>query len=259
MKFIQAILPALLVATAAAAPTKANIERAITPTRVLDKRATTICGQWDTVVTGTYTVYQDLWGESNASSGSQCTTVDSDSSGTISWSTSWTWAGGSSDVKSYANVVVTQSATEISQITSIPTTWDWSYSGSSIVADVSYDMFTAASASGSSEYEIMIWLAALGGAGPISSTGSPVSTPTIGGVVWKLYSGPNGATTVYSFVAESEQTSFSGDLKAFFTYLESSEGYSSSQYLTSIGAGTEPFTGTDAVLTTSAYKIVIDT
>jgi xyloglucan-specific endo-beta-1,4-glucanase len=104
----------------------------------------------------------------------------------------------------------------------------------------------------------MIWLAALGGAGPISSTGSPVSTPTINGVSWKLYSGPNGDTTVYSFVAASEVTSFSGDLKLFFTYLASNEGYSTSQYITSIGAGTEPFTGTDAVLSVSAYSVVIN-
>ena len=71
------------------------------------------------------------------------------------------------------------------------------------MADVSYDMFTSSSATGSDEYEIMIWLTALGGAGPISSTGSPIATPTIDGVGWKLYSGPNGDTTVYSFVASS--------------------------------------------------------
>ena len=104
-------------------------------------------------------------------------------------------------------------------------------------------MFTSSSSGGSNEYEIMVWLAALGGAGPISSTGSPVSTPSIGGITWKLFSGPNGDTTVYSFVAESEATNFSGDLLNFFEYLESNEGFSSSQYLTSIGAGTEPFTG----------------
>lgn len=96
------------------------------PTPVLEKRATTICGQWDTVETGTYTIYQDLWGESAATSGSQCTTVTSDSSDTLVWSTSWTWAGGSTSVKSYANAVVSQSTgIKLSTITSIPTTWDW--------------------------------------------------------------------------------------------------------------------------------------
>lgn len=104
----------------------------------------------------------------------------------------------------------------------------------------------------------MIWLAALGGAGPISATGSPIATPTINGVTWKLYYGPNGSTKVYSFVAANQVTSFSGDLKLFFTYLATSHGYSTSQYITSIGAGTEPFTGSDAVLTTSAYSVVVN-
>ena len=119
-------------------------------------------------------------------------------------------------------------------------------------------MFTSSSATGSSDYEIMVWLAALGGAGPISATGSPVATPTIAGISWKLFSGTNGATTVFSFVAASEVTSFSADLKLFLTYLATNEGFSTSQYLTSIGAGTEPFTGSNAVLTVSAYSVVIN-
>ncbi|KAH8672654.1 endoglucanase A precursor [Tricladium varicosporioides] len=228
-----------------------------TPTGTLNKRATTICGQWDSVATGTYTVYQDLWGESAATSGSQCTTVNSLSGTTLAWSTSWTWAGGSSSVKSYANAVVKTTSKKISAISSMATTWKWSYTGSSIVADVAYDIFTSATSGGSNAYEIMIWLAAIGGAGPISSTGSPVATTTINGVSWKLYSGPNGATTVYSFVASSQATSFSGDLMNFFKYLETNQGFPSSQYLVSIGAGTEPFTGSNAVFTTSAYSCVV--
>lgn len=115
MKLTQAFLPLIFSAAAIGVPTA-----------TLDKRATTICGQWDSVVTGTYTVYQDLWGEAAATSGSQCTTVNSLSDTTLAWSTSWTWAGGSSSVKSYANAVVTQSTIkEISAITSIPSTWKW--------------------------------------------------------------------------------------------------------------------------------------
>lgn len=115
MKFTQVFLPLAISAAAVAVPTA-----------TLDKRATTICGQWDSVVTGTYTVYQDLWGESAATSGSQCTTVNSLSGTTLAWSTSWTWAGGSSSVKSYANAVVTQSSIkQISAISSIPSTWSW--------------------------------------------------------------------------------------------------------------------------------------
>lgn len=118
-----------------------------------------------------------------------------------------------------------------------------SYTGSSIIADVAYDLFTSSTATGANEYEIMIWLAALGGAGPISSTGSPVATPTINGVSWKLFKGPNGSTTVYSFVASSQVNSYSGDLKNFLTYLSTNQGYPLSQYLLSVGAGTEPFSG----------------
>lgn len=131
-----------------------------------------------------------------------------------------------------------------------------SYSNTDVVADVSYDMFLSSSASGSEEYEIMVWLAALGGAGPISSTGSPIATTNINGVTWKLYSGPNGATTVYSFVAESTTTSFSGDMKEFFNYLTENEGVSTSLYLIGVQAGTEPFTGT-AELTVSDYSVAV--
>jgi xyloglucan-specific endo-beta-1,4-glucanase len=117
--FAAASLGAIALASPHPSPAEA-------PTKTLDKRATTICGQWDTVVTGTYTLYQDLWGEAQATSGSQCSTFDSLSGNTIVWSTSYTWAGGPDDVKSYANVVVTQSTGyEISAISTIETVYDW--------------------------------------------------------------------------------------------------------------------------------------
>ena len=134
-----------------------------------------------------------------------------------------------------------------------------SYSGSNIVADVAYDMFLGTSPTASASYEVMVWLGALGGAGPISSTGStPIATPKIGSTTFNLYKGPNGAMTVFSFVAQNKTTtSYSGDLMAFFKYLETSQGVPSSQYLQSIGAGTEPFTGRNAKLTTSKYSVVV--
>ncbi|KAF3770760.1 family 12 glycoside hydrolase, partial [Cryphonectria parasitica EP155] len=216
-------------------------------------RATSICGQWDSVATGVYTVYQDLWNE-DAGTGSQCTTVDTLTDDVLSWSTSWSWTGESSQVKSYANTVTNFTITTLASISSIPSLWSWSYSGTDIVADVSYDMFTSSSADGSDEYEIMVWLDAIGGAGPISSTGSTVATPEIAGTTWDLYTGPNGDTTVYSFVATSAVEDFDGDLMDFLNYLIENEGVSSSQYLLSIGAGTEPFTGTSAVLSVSSYS-----
>ena len=125
---------------------------------------------------------------------------------------------------------------ELSSISSISTTWHWrqvsltfrksqtaglknsSCSGSDIVADVSYDKFTSCSASGNNAYQIMVWLAAYGAAGPISSSGSPIAYPSIGGVTWKLDKGPNGSTTAFPFVAESTQPHFPGDLHNFLSY-----------------------------------------
>lgn len=131
-----------------------------------------------------------------------------------------------------------------------------STSTTSVVANVAYDMFLSSSASGSNEYEIMVWLAALGNAGPISSTGSAIATTNINGVNWKLYKGPNGSMTVYSFVAESTVTSFGGDMLAFFTYLINNQGLSSSLYLIDVQAGTEPFTGS-AKVTTASYSAAV--
>ncbi|KFX95869.1 hypothetical protein V495_08757 [Pseudogymnoascus sp. VKM F-4514 (FW-929)] len=250
MKLIAALAPALVAASAI-------------PTKTIAERATEICGQWDTVQTGTYTLYQDLWGIDAATSGSQCSTFESLSGDTIAWSTSWSWQGGNYNVKSFANVVVTQSTGyQVSAIKSIPSKWDYTYTGTGMVADVAYDIFSSSTAGGnsdgSSDYEIMIWLAAIGGAGPISATGSVIDTPTIAGKQWNLYYGLNGNMKVYSFVAPSQVNSFSGDLKEFYTYLVASQGYSASQYITSIGAGTEPFIGTDAVMKTSGYSVVVN-
>ena len=119
-------------------------------------------------------------------------------------------------------------------------------------------MFLGTSPTASASYEVMVWLGALGGAGPISSSGAPIATPTIGSTTFNLYKGPNGAMTVFSFVAQNKQTtSYSGDLMGFFKYLENTQGVPSSQYLQSIGAGTEPFTGSNAKLITTKYSVVV--
>ncbi len=131
MKFTQVALPLLFSSVVLAIPT--NVLQKKAPTKVVAERAaTSICGQWDSVVTGTYTVYQDLWNEGAATSGSQCTTVDSLTDGTIAWSTSWTWVGASSSVKSYANVALTKTGVQLSAVGSIPSVWKWGYVFSSI-------------------------------------------------------------------------------------------------------------------------------
>ncbi|EME47572.1 glycoside hydrolase family 12 protein [Dothistroma septosporum NZE10] len=233
------------------------------PTPIL-KRAEN-CEQYGSVQTGDYTVYNDLWGEAQATSGSQCFSIAGLSGGVLSWATTWSWKGGSS-VKSYANAALkslTTSPKQLSSISSIESKWSWTNKGSDVVADVAYDLFTSSSAGGDEEFEIMIWLAALGGAGPISSAygadGKPtaIATTTIAGTNWSLYKGPNGQMTVYSFVASSAVNDFSGDLGDFFDYLVAKQGFSSSQYLISAGAGTEAFSGSEVTFTTSAYIFAV--
>ncbi|KAK7424057.1 hypothetical protein QQX98_000667 [Neonectria punicea] len=246
MKAVTFLAQSLLAAVAVA-----------TPTPTLEKRATTWCDSWGSLATGGFTIYHNNWGAAQATSGSQCTTFESINSGSVVWSTSWTWAGGSNQVKSYSNVALESVNKQLSAISSIPSTWKWTQTGSNLVADVAYDLWLAPSVGANNQYEIMIWLAAYGGAGPISSTGSAIDTVTIAGSSWTVYSGPNGDTTVYSFVAASTITSFSGDLNLFFKYLTSKQGVSTSMVATSLQAGTEPFTGSNAVFKTSAYTISV--
>ncbi|KAF2622527.1 glycoside hydrolase family 12 protein [Macroventuria anomochaeta] len=246
MKFSTLFTFASTAALTLAAPT--------TPATVLSKRAD-FCGQWDNQVQGSYTIYNNLWGRDQATSGSQCTGVDGLSGSTLKWHTKWSWAGGAGHVKSYANVVTKISQKAISSITSLPSTWTWTYTGSNIVANVAYDLFTGATATGSAQYEVMIWLSALGGAGPISSTGSAIATVTIAGNQFKLWKGPNGQMTVFSFVAVNPINSFNGDLNEFLIYLRGYQGLPRSQVLQSVGAGSEPFSGSNAVFTTTAYTL----
>ncbi|KAF0330626.1 hypothetical protein K4K61_008598 [Colletotrichum sp. SAR11_59] len=246
MQLSSYLVSAIMAATAVASPT---------PT--IEKRATTWCDSFGSLATGAYTVYHNNWGAAQATSGSQCTTFNSLSSGSVSWSTSWTWAGGQGQVKSYSNVALEKVNKQLSAIKSIPSKWTWSYTGSNIVADVAYDLWLAPSVGANNKYEIMIWLGSYGGAGPISSTGSKIASPKIAGTTWSLFSGPNGDTTVFSFVAPSNIASFNGDLKGFFDYLVSSQGVANTNVVTSLQAGTEPFSGTNAVFKTSAISISV--
>ncbi|KFY19333.1 hypothetical protein V493_08010 [Pseudogymnoascus sp. VKM F-4281 (FW-2241)] len=256
MKLLALVAPALVAATAIPASAPA-------PSKTIKERATEICGQWDSIETGTYTLYQGLWGIDSATSGSQCSTYESLTGDTIAWSTNWTWQGGEYNVKSYANIVLTQdTGHQVSAIKSIPSKWAYTYTGTGVVANVAYDVFSSATAEGnsdgSSDYEIMIWLATIGGAGPISDTGASIASVTIAGQDWDVWYGLNGSMKVFSFVAPTQVDNFDGDLKEFYTYLVENQDFSDTQYITSIGAGTEPFVGTDAVMVTSGYSIALN-
>jgi len=123
---------------------------------------------------------------------------------------------------------------------------------------VAYDSIVGTSCNGAQAYEVMIWLGVFGGVSPLSDNGyppTPVATPTIGSTAFNLIVGTNGATKVYSLVAQKSATSFSGDLLAFYKYLETNQKLPAADYLQVIQAGTEVFTGSGAQLLTTGYTI----
>ncbi|KAJ1558045.1 hypothetical protein HK096_003859 [Nowakowskiella sp. JEL0078] len=224
----------------------------------LDRRVgTNICGQWGSETDGQYTVYNNGWGWGSATSGTNCVKVTSYSSNKIAWKSTWSFTGGQYSIKSYPNARVSVNK-KISAIGSLSSTWTWSYSGSNLVGDVSWDGWLASSTSGNPSYEIMVFLGSQGGWGPL---GSKVATASVGGYSWNLHKGTivgsSYTWTVYSFAAPSNVNSISIDFKKFLTYLTANQGVSSSLYFTTLGAGIEPVTGSNAVFTTSNYQITI--
>lgn len=121
MKFTTEIASLVLAATSALAAPAAETS----PKAGLEARSEQSCDSYYSWTEDPYTIYHNNWGASYANSGSQCTTVDSVSNDVAAWSTSWTWTGGSSSVKSYSNVALMSVGKQLSAVSSIPSTWDW--------------------------------------------------------------------------------------------------------------------------------------
>jgi xyloglucan-specific endo-beta-1,4-glucanase len=81
---------------------------------------TPFSGQYDSVNTGQYSLLNNLWGESDAASGSQTSQITSMKGSTIAWKTNWTWTGGT-QVKSFANIQLNTGINQqLSAISSMP-------------------------------------------------------------------------------------------------------------------------------------------
>jgi len=168
---------------------------------ILERSNNAACNRFATVQSGSYTVNTNLWGSTNANSGSQCTHLLSITGDVLKWYTNWEWNGGSG-VKSYSNAQLDVGINkQLSAITSMPSTWAWTYSSTkSIVANVAYDFFTAWSAGGSNAVEVMVWIGNYA-AGPISyaydASGNAIPIEknlSIAGHKWNLYLGSNVGT-----------------------------------------------------------------
>lgn len=104
--------------------------------KALEARGPSQCGQYSSIATGAFTVYSNEWGASTSgTTGSQCSYIDSLTGNSLAWHTSWTWAGSSTQVKSYTNVEVSLAQKAISAYTTIPTTWKWSYTGTNLLCN----------------------------------------------------------------------------------------------------------------------------
>ncbi|GMF23100.1 unnamed protein product [Phytophthora fragariaefolia] len=217
------------------------------------------CGRDESKVVGPYTVYNNLWAEDNDPKGGQCTEVTGSTSSSVSWKTSFNWAGDSWQVKSFANAALKFSPKQVSAIKSIPTNiaYKYTYDGN-IIANVAYDLFTSSTETGDVEYELMVWLSALGGAWPLTDSGKPIKTVTAGGVEFDLYQGFNKKVKVFSYVAKKSATSFNGDLKYFFDQLPADNTLPQTQFLQKVEAGTEPFQGKNATLVVSGYSAKVN-
>ncbi|KAK4128067.1 glycoside hydrolase family 12 protein [Parathielavia appendiculata] len=225
-------------------------------TSLIPRQQATLCDQYGYWSGNGYEINNNNWGKGSASSGSQCTYVDGSSGSGVRWRTTWTWRGGDNNVKSYANSGRQFArGLRISSLSSMQTSVSWSYDTTNIRANVAYDVFTAADpnhVTSSGDYELMIWLARYGNVYPI---GSSVGTVNVAGRTWELWVGYNGSMKVFSFIAPSPINSFSANVKDFFNYLQSSQGYpASSQHLIVFQLGTEPFTGGPATMTVSQFS-----
>ncbi|KAG7397653.1 hypothetical protein PHYBOEH_000412 [Phytophthora boehmeriae] len=218
------------------------------------------CGTQNLTRTGDYILYNNLWGSFDDPNGTQCTGLDSSDGKTLAWHTSFNWSGTPWQVKSYANAALQFEPVQLGNVKSIPSTieYDYKYNGK-IVTNVAYDLFTSSTPTGKIEFELMIWLEALGGAGPLSNTGNEsIKNVTVGGTDFKLFQGLNGNVTVFSYVATKAPSSFSADLKEFADALPENGGLNASQYLTHVQCGTEPFTG-NGTFTVSKYSAAVIT
>jgi len=232
-------------------------------THNLAMRGTILTGPSDSesVANRHFLLKNNLWGKSADPSGTQNSQVTQVNGNIVTWQTSYTWGTNPKLVKSFADLDLTLGvARPLSSISSLPTSWQWSYTAASpaLISDVAYDLWlsnTALStgASSDSTYEIMIWLSARGGAYP---AGTKIGTANVNGVNWYLYKGTMKTWTIFTFLAPTEISDFNSDLKSFFTYLTSTQNVPSSQFLVQHQAGTEVLMGNATLTSTYAASII---
>jgi xyloglucan-specific endo-beta-1,4-glucanase len=229
------------------------------------------CEAFAEIPMGRYWINNNLWGQ-DAGSGTQCVEDLSQDGETIGWRTDWDWTGEPYQVKSYASAVLgwhwgwkaqdTGLPVRLAEDTPVPSAWDYEVATDGTAA-VNYDLWLHETADPDWEDdpsdEVMIWLSAHGGAGPI---GDRVDTVRVAGQSWDLHRGEilddagRHMWWVHSFVHTEGTTSFEADLADFTGALVERGDLREEQYLSSVQAGVEVFRGTGE-LTTRAYRTTV--
>lgn len=177
--------------------------------------------QWGTWENGGYTLYNNIWG---SGAGSQ----------TI-WANSYSDWGVHADhpdtggIKSYPNATKAIN-TNLGSIGSLTSEFDITVpEGGAYVA--AYDIWAD-----DHTYEIMLWMSQYGPVGPI---GSQVTTATVGGHTWDVYTGSNGSNEVFSFVRQGNTNSGSVDIKAIMDWIAQQGWYDSNVLVGDVQFGYE--------------------
>jgi hypothetical protein len=228
---------------------------------VLPARAETACNAYATMMMGKYRLYNNLWGQ-NSGSGWQCMWNVSSSGSTIAWGTNWNWTGQNNSVKSYTSAVLgwhwggSQANTGLplqqSSRKNIYTRWNYRLTQHNANAlNVAYDIWLHNTANpgpnGTPSDEVMLWLTRSGNIHPV---GNKQATLTVEGSTWDLYEGRSN-WQVHTFVRTSGTSSVSVNLKAFLNVLVARGTLSNTKYINGIEVGSEVFTGSGQLDTTS--------
>lgn len=226
-----------------------------------------LCGNGDSILMGKFWLHNNLWG-AHTGSGTQCLWKSSATGSRVGWGTLWNWTGRADSIKSYASVILgwhwgwklpdTGLPIPLSANRNLPTSWEFDLERTTPGGmNVSYDIWLSTNprlGNANPTGEIMIWLHKSGDIRPIGSRQTRV---TICGEDWELWEGlhPTNDWTVYSFVRATNASSQTLNLKDFFDCLVP-RGLSRLNYLISVEAGTEVFTGAGRLETTS-YSVDI--
>jgi hypothetical protein len=199
-------------------------------------------------------VNNNTWGSDSSPAGwSESITTNSGSA----WRTDFNWPTGANNnnVKAYPSAVLgwhwgwhfqnTGLPVQLSANRDVNSSYAYSVNfGSGGVGNVAYDIWLHTQSNPNLENpsdEIMIWVNATGGAGPISQQ-TVISNISIGGSTWNLHRG-NIGWNVWSFVRTSNSGSGSINVRNFTDYLRANQGMAASKYLTSVQFGSEIFHG----------------